>query len=349
MTGPEGSLLVETLRALLAPKRLVPFLAVAGPVIFAEVAYSSSWRAAGVAAALCAAFWLLAPAAWRWLCPALEGAPRWRGWAGLGLYVLCCVLAVFLVGQLGAIAAGLRPTDDVTLMVMTALFAVGGWGLGRDIDLELGLDRERQRAALLAAEAERAGLLALRAHLDPHFLFNTLNAVAELCRQDPEAAERATLMLASMLRSVLAGVREAAWPLGRELELCRELLDLHRVRDPERFASQVVAVEPLPAVTVPPMILLPLVENAMKHGPGAGHRGSVRVEVEAAGPGVRLRVRNPGAYGGRRPEGEGLSMVERRLALAYGAAASLAIAAEGEETVAELHLPSASPKEALPS
>ncbi len=346
MEEREGSPFAETLGALLAPRRLVPYLAVAGPIVAAEAVYSGSARVAGVAAALCVAFWLLAPAAWRRLCPTLATGSRPRAWLGLAAYLLFSVVTVFAIGLGLALALGLRPTDDVTLLVMTALFAVGGWGLGRDIDLELGLARERRRAERLAEEAERAGLLALRAHLDPHFLFNTLNAVAELCRQDPEAAEAATLRLASMLRSVLAGVREPSWPLARELELCRELLELHRVRDPERFASEVEVDGPLPGgVRVPPMILLPLVENAMKHGPGAGHRGAVRVEVEAAGPGVRIAVRNPGAFRGRRPEGEGLAMVERRLALAYGGAARLSIAAEGEETRAELVLPATPSRE----
>ena len=96
-----------------------------------------------------------------------------------------------------------------------ALFLVGGFGLGRDIWFEDRLARAEARAVALAREAERAQLLALRAHLDPHFLFNTLNAIAEWCREDGETAERAVLRLSAMLRTVLgrrARRRPGRWP-----------------------------------------------------------------------------------------------------------------------------------------
>ena len=115
------------------------------------------------------------------------------------------------------------------------LFLVGGWGLARDIELEAGFSAERQRAERLAESAERASLLALRAQLDPHFLFNTLNAIAEWCREDPAVAEAATLRLASMLRTMLTGIRSATWPLATEIALAQSLFDLYAIRDRARF------------------------------------------------------------------------------------------------------------------
>src|SRR4029077_13534367 len=126
-------------------------------------------------------------------------------------------------------------TAPTSVVVFLALFLVGGWGLGRDMWLENELARAGARATLLAREAEGAQLLALRSHLDPHFLFNTLNAIAEWCREDGETAERAVLQLSAMLRTVLEGVKIPTWPLARELELARTLFALHLLRDPELF------------------------------------------------------------------------------------------------------------------
>lgn len=81
----------------------------------------------------------------------------------------------------------------------------------------------------------------------------------------------------------------------------------------------------VPDAAVPPMVLLPLAENALKHGPSAGHAGPVRLTVSSSGDGVVVELRNPGRFRGRREGGEGLAMVERRLALAYDGRARLEI------------------------
>src|SRR5690606_14515427 len=194
-------------------------------------------------------------------------------------------------------------TTDTSLLVSVALFWVGGYGLGRDIDLEASLQIERRRAQTFAHEAERAQLVALRTHLDPPFLFNTLNAIAARCREDGDTAERATPELSNMLRSVLEASRRGAWPLRREIELSRALLDLHRIRDPERLVVR-TELEDLPNIEVPPMILLPVTENAVKHGPGAGHRGEVTLALSVVGGEVVFCVENPGRYAGPREGGE---------------------------------------------
>jgi LytS/YehU family sensor histidine kinase len=225
-------------------------------------------------------------------------------------------------------------------MVSLALFLVGGWGLGWDIWLESSLIRSEARAAALAREAERAQLLALRSHLDPHFLFNTLNAIAEWCREDGAVAERAVLQLSSMLRAVLEGVQAPTWPLRDELALLGTLFALHGLRDPGRVRLVQRLPDPLPDVVVPPMLLLPLAENAVKHGVAAGNGGEVVLEVEAAPASpVRVRLENGGPFTGRRAGGLGLAMVERRLALAYDGRATFRIAAAGTRTVAEVSLP----------
>jgi two-component system sensor histidine kinase AlgZ len=126
--------------------------------------------------------------------------------------------------------------------------------------------------------------------------------------------------------------------MRREIELSQALLDLHRIRDPERLVVR-TELDPIPAVDVPPMILLPLTENAMKHGPCAGHRGEVVMRVHAVGDEVVFEIDNPGRFAGPRAGGEGLELVRRRLAHAYGGAARFEIAAHGERTKARVRIP----------
>jgi two-component system sensor histidine kinase AlgZ len=233
-------------------------------------------------------------------------------------------------------------TGRESTLVSLALFWVGGWGLGRDIEFEAGLERERARAEAMAREAERAQLLALRGQLDPHYLFNALNAIAEWCRTDGEVAERAVLQLSSMLRTILAGVPLAAWPLRRELDLCRDLFDLHLIRDPSLFTLH---IEGDPGdLQVPPLLLLPLAENAVKHGPAAGHRGEIRLRVEHEGERATVVLDNPGPYTGPRDGGAGVPTVHKRLALAYpDGLARLTLAATATGTRATLTLPAVRP------
>jgi two-component system sensor histidine kinase AlgZ len=340
---PARSLLRSTLLALLQPRRIVPILLVAIPLVVAQVRWSAHPLAGPLGAVMCVAFFLLGPVSWRALFPADDPEPR-TFTAPFGRLVVFAVAGAGTVYTVGAVLPGVLGlpvtfmTTDTSLLVSVALFWVGGYGLGRDIDLEASLQFERRRARALAHEAERAQLLALRTHLDPHFLFNTLNAIAEWCREDGETAERATLELSSMLRSVLEASRRGAWPMRREIELSQALLDLHRIRDPERLVVR-TELDPIPAVEVPPMILLPLTENAMKHGPCAGHRGEVVMRVHAVGDEVVFEIDNPGRFAGPRAGGEGLELVRRRLAHAYGGAARFEIAAHGERTKARVRIP----------
>jgi LytS/YehU family sensor histidine kinase len=297
-----------------------------------------------LAVVTCLSFVLIAPTCWRWMIPdRLAGGPylaRVIVYAGVGAGVVL-LLGVAVPDLLGMGKTFL--THPMSLAIASALFVVGGWGLGRDIDFEASLARERARADMLAVEAERAQLLALRAHLDPHFLFNTLNAIAEWCRLDGETAERAILQLSSILRAVLEGVRAPAWPLGRELDLVRSLFSLHEVRDRQAFTLTWEIAAEVRDIPVPPMILLPLADNAVKHGPAAGHRGVIAVSAKRSGGQVSIVLENPGPHRGPRPGSAGLPTVERRLALGYGGGARLGIAASGERTRVELVLPAVGP------
>ncbi len=347
------------MRALLAPRRLLPIVLVSAPMIVIQWRYSRDGLGAPVGIAMCVAFVLVAPLSWRVLFP--EGIDLGHGAIRLFLYAAIGAGVVLVLGSVLPTELHMRPTlmtARTSLPVCCALFLVGGWGLGRDIGFELSLHRERRRADVLQREAEHAQLLAIRSHLDPHFLFNTLNAIAEWCREDGEVAERAVLQLSGILRAVLAGVKAPSWSLGSELDLVRDLFALHLLRDPALFTLVWDVPSPLPAAPLLPMILLPLAENAIKHGPAAGHRGVVRFELRVSEPAaegrgearLQITLENPGAYAGPRAGSDGLPTVERRLALAYGGAASIRIegiaSAGGEEpprTRVRLELPCAGP------
>lgn len=332
----------RTLRALIAPRRLLPVVVVTLTMAATEALYSGSAAAVAIDLLLCGAFWLLGPASWRFWCSASAKTTSSSSFWGYATYLATSALVVgalgFLLPELVGLPWGYL-TDQGSLGIVFALYVVGGWGLGRDIDLSEGLEAERLRVEQLAAEAERAQLLALRSHLDPHFMFNTLNAIAEWCREDPETAEAATLKLACLLRVILSGVREATWPLAREVELLRLLFDLYAVRDPRKFRFTVELPEPLPDHEIPPMLLLPLAENAIKHGPSAGKDGAVELRIEECGDGIRVKLVNPGEFGGRRPGGEGIPTVEKRLSLSYGAVAKLSFESRDGHTLTVVDIP----------
>lgn len=333
-----GSIVRATWWALLAPRRLVPVLGVGVPLVYAQAYYSRDPLATALGVLMCITFVGLAPLSYRVLFPdgldLSHGAVRLVIYATVGAGVVLSVLVALPK------VIGMGPTflgDRTSLAVSIGLFLVGGWGLGRDIAYE-------HRVEALTRVAEEAQLLALRAHFDPHFLFNTLNAIAEWCRQDGAVAEEAVLKLSAMLRTLLDGVKESRWPLERELQLVRDLLELHLLRDKGLFTLEQKLPDPLPGISVPPMALLTLAENAVKHGPAAGHRGVLTLVVEKKDGGVLFALENPGPYKGPRAGSDGLPTLERRLKHAYDGRARLSILPVGDSrTRAEVWFPAEAP------
>lgn len=331
---PEGSIVRATWRALLHPRRLLPILAVSAPLLVAQSRWSVDRWGVVIGVLLITSFLAIAPVSYRVLFP--DGLDLSHGAVRLGLYALVGAGVVLTVGAGIPKVFGVGYTfltERTSLLVVAALFLVGGWGLGRDIGFE-------QRVHRLQAEAERAQLLALKSHLDPHFLFNTLNAIAEWCRIDGEVAERAVLELSAMLRAVLDGVKAPRWPLERELDLVDKLFQLHLLRDKALFTLERDLPAPLPPVQVPPMALLALAENAVKHGPGKGHRGPLKLSLRREGEALVFTLDNPGPYAGPREGSQGLPTLHKQLSLTYGAGASLTVEAAGEaRTRATLRIP----------
>lgn len=331
-----AGLWAETVDAALRPRRLGPVLALAVPLLAAQHAFSvDPWVADGAAIAMLVGFLLAGPWAWR------RFVARGSGWER-ALY-LVFGLVPFGVAAVATELGELAPSflvHGVNGGVAAGLFLVGGWGLGRDIELELALTAERARAEALRRQAEAAELLALRSTLDPHFLFNTLNAIAEWCATDAGRAEAALLRLSALLRDILEGVRAPAWPLARELAVARAVLALHEDRDAGFEVDW--RAEDL-SVDVPPLLFLPLIENAAKYGPGRGFRDPIQVRVLATEGRLVVAVRNGGPLGPERADGHGLRMVRERLALAWGGAATVQLREAENGVVARVELPMGSP------
>ncbi|MCA9615077.1 MAG: histidine kinase, partial [Myxococcales bacterium] len=178
----------ETWRETLRPRRAIPLGLVGLALLSAEWVATRAWIAVAADLVLLVLFVLLSPPLWRALCGPSGSALGWIGLTFVAALVVGLVLAIppLVAGSFTYVG------DPNAAFLLVALFVVGGWGLGRDVELERGVVRAEARADDLARVAEQSQLLALRAQLDPHFLFNTLGAIAEWCRDDPEVAERAT-------------------------------------------------------------------------------------------------------------------------------------------------------------
>jgi hypothetical protein len=201
-------------------------------------------------------------------------------------------------------------------------------------------------ARVLAREAE---LRALRAQVDPHFLFNSLNSIASLTGDDPAAARRMCLLLAGFLRRSLAlGARERV-TLDEEMALLEEYLAIEKVRFGQRLTvARAVAPEALPAL-IPPLLLQPLVENAVRHGIAQRlEGGTLALDARRDGTLLRVRIENPRdpERPGRRGAGLGLDNVRGRLQSLFGDAARLEIQAEAEAFRVDLSLPFAEGRDA---
>ena len=196
--------------------------------------------------------------------------------------------------------------------------------------------------ARLARDLAAARLASLQAQIHPHFLFNTLNALAVLARRgDGAAVDRALVDLGELLRASFETAGRSEIPLGEELAFLERYVALQHLRFPGRLAVEWRVDEHARAAYVPALLLQPLVENAIEHGLATGEGGRLAVTARREGGALELVVTDDGpgfTEGGR--AGVGLANVRERLALLHGERATLACAnREGGGAEVRLRLP----------
>ena len=290
-----------------------------------------------------------------WLRRCVEGRPALLGW-GLKFAML---LPLAVVGTLLACSVitllGLRPREpfwscfrhDLSICVLITLTLGISMGLydaqRRRLDAvtfalrEHELERERGRKMALEAR-----LASLEARLQPHFMFNTLNAITALIQDNPDEAERTVERLAALLRFSLDATERGLVPLEHELKIVTDYVEIERTRFGERLTYSIDVDPEAAGCEVPPLAIQTLVENAIKHAiaprPGGGR---LRVEAAAHGDRVMLSVWDDGAgfSADALRAGHGLDNLRDRLAARFGADASLEIGRRDGGTLVTVALP----------
>jgi LytS/YehU family sensor histidine kinase len=188
--------------------------------------------------------------------------------------------------------------------------------------------REREHRSLeLTASLAQARLEALKMQIQPHFLFNALNAISALVHKDPEAADEMIGALSDFLRLTLESSGEQELPLRRELEFVERYLAVEKVRFGERLRFSIEAAPDTMAALVPALLLQPLVENAVRHGLEPQLRpGTLSIRAQREGDALLLSITDDGAglpktHPSR--EGIGLANTRARLRELYGDRARL--------------------------
>ena len=181
------------------------------------------------------------------------------------------------------------------------------------------------RARAFSPAVTEARLQALTARIRPHFLFNSLNAVLSLIRSEPRRAEMALEELADLFRALMRDHRDLL-PLADEIALCRQYLDLEKLRLGERLNVEWEIVDVPEDIKVPPLMLQPLLENAVYHGiEPSGETGTVRIRFARSRDELHIDLSTPcrGEKSAQSGNQMALANIRERLALFYDLEARL--------------------------
>ncbi len=250
------------------------------------------------------------------------------------LIIAAAVIAGAFIGTLlGALANGYRPLPFLqehfgyfTQVILFALlfgFVISYIFISLSIISEEKIKRLEVEKSVIEAE-----LKLLQSQMEPHFLFNTLANIRSLIDSDPRKAGDMLETFVAFLRTSLRTGRERTVPLVQELDVVKSYLDLFSMRMGKRLQYRIDLPEALRGVRIPPLLIQPLVENAVKHGLEPSiDGGEVTVAAERSDNRIRIRVIDSGVgireTAGR--SGIGLDNVRRRLAIMYGDAGRLVI------------------------
>jgi signal transduction histidine kinase len=252
--------------------------------------------------------------------------------AQIAIIVAAVVLGALVGTLLGALANGMRPDvffrdhasyfGQVVLIALLFGFIISYLFISITI-----ISEEKVRRLESEKNAVEAELRLLQSQMEPHFLFNTLSNILGLIDSDREKARRMLESFTSFVRKSLLAVRERTVPLGMEIDTLRNYLDVFQVRMGDRLRYAIDLPEDLQAFRVPPLLLQPLVENALKHGlePSVSG-GQISIRAGRYGDRVRLTVADTGVgIHETKSGGIGIDNVRKRLQLVFGEQALLTL------------------------
>lgn len=276
-----------------------------------------------------------------WMAIRIWRLPRVLMWiVYLSVLVLVAAIGTMLaVGGLvviGLIPAGqywrqfvgsVRTATLITLIVGIATFVIETMRHRMELtSLQLKQQQlERERAQKLALESR---LNSLQSRLQPHFLFNTINSILSMIRDEPQGAELMLQRLARLLRYALDSQERGTVPLGAEIKLVSDYLEIERTRFGRRLDFSLDIDDAALHCELPPYALQTLVENSMKYAVAPRREGgSIHITVKREGGALAVNVADdgPGFTRDDLSDGHGLDTLEKRLALLYGEAGSLVI------------------------
>ena len=194
-------------------------------------------------------------------------------------------------------------------------------------------------ARVTAREAE---LRVLRSQIDPHFLFNSLNSISAMCGRSPDAARDMTNRLAEFFRGTLQIARDRTVPLHEEMRIVRQYLEIEKVRFGERLDYVIDCDDVASQALVPPLLLQPLAENAVKHGIATlTESGTISITCERRNDSLRISVANDTDPDGEPAPGTGtgLANLRQRIRAMYGDGGAMKSQLQGERFVVNIGLP----------
>jgi len=308
--------------------------------------------------------WLVPNGMRDWSATAFASASGYALWLGLSISVLLCVSRRWLSslpivsGAVLALAISSIVAAAVATIVHGLFIGVDAgrewpsawrftWGSAAVAGLLTGLALRYFYAvdrwqAQVRAKA-RAEIEALQARIRPHFLFNSMNTIAGLVRVDPEVAERAVLDLSDLFRAAL-GADQSDSTLRQEVDLAERYLAIEQLRLGERLKVAWHTREPLPwAMTMPRLVLQPILENAVLHGISRLQQGGViDITLRIDQGGLVIRVANPSLApkpGDPQGAGHALRNVGLRLSYAFGPSVRMSSGWNDDSYVSEMRLP----------
>lgn len=199
-----------------------------------------------------------------------------------------------------------------------------------------------RREAALRLQAREAELQLLRSQIDPHFLFNSLNSISALTTIDPSGARDMTLALADFFRQTLALSEKKKISLAQEIQLCEHFLAIEKIRFGKKLQVDMQLASDSLSALIPPMILQPLLENAIKHGiRNMSNAGLVTLKIVLQDQWIYISIQNP--IDAESPENErngvGLQNLRQRLATVYDGKARVTWIKSTHDFLIEITLP----------